>query len=134
MSEIHSVEQLQAIHRQLRLVSLIHRVPFYQFAIPDLPESSNRDASQLMSNYRNACGCVTGGLLMGVTAIGFIAHYLASGRGIAEFGLKDSVVFLALFVGSTLAGKMLGVLWARGRMVQVVRRMVATANRQALNA
>jgi len=133
MNEIISVEQLRAINSQLWLVSLVNRAPHYQFAIPDLPESSNREASQLMSNYRNACGCFTGRLLMGVTFISFIVHYLTSGRGISEFGLKDFAVFVALFVGSALVGKMFGVLWARVRMVQVIRRMMALANRQTRN-
>src|SRR6266511_2477906 len=117
MNEIISVEQLREINRQLWLVSVVNRAPHYQFAIPNLPESTNREASQSMSNYRNACGCFTGRLLMGVTFISFIIHYLASGRRIWEFGLKDFAVFIALFVGSALLGKMLGLLWARVRMV-----------------
>jgi hypothetical protein len=133
MNEIISVEQLRAINRQLWLVSVVNQAPHYQFAIPDLPESSNRQASQWMSKYRNVCGCFTGHLLMGVTLISFTVHYLASGRGISEFGLRDFAVFIALFVGSALLGKMLGVLWARVRMVQVIRKMMALANRQALH-
>lgn len=133
MNQINSVEQLRAANRRLGVGSLIGRVPYYQFAIPDLPEASNRDASQLMSNYQNACGCFAGGLLMGATVIGFIVQYLMSGRGVSDVGLPDFALFLALFVCSTLIGKMLGVLWARFRMVQVVRRMMALANRQALS-
>jgi hypothetical protein len=133
MHEIISVEQLRALDRQLWLVSVFNRAPDYQFAIPDLPESSNREASQLMSKYRNACGCFAGHVLMGLTIISFIVHYLASGRGISGFGLKDFAVFIALFVGSALLGKMFGVLWARVRMVQVIRKMTMLANRQALS-
>jgi hypothetical protein len=133
MNEIISVEQLRAVNRQLWLVSVVNRAPHYQFAIPDLPESTNRKASQLMSNYRNECGCFMGHLFMGVTFISFIVHYMASGRGISGFGLKDFAAFIALFVGSALVGKMFGVLWARIRMVQVLRKMMALANRQGLN-
>ena len=133
MNQIVSVEQLRLINHQLWLVSVVNRAPGYQFAIPDLPESSNREASQLMSKYQNECGCFAGQLLMGVALISFVVHYLASGRGISEFGLKDFAVFIVLFVGGALVGKMFGVFWARVRMVQVIRKMTALANIQVLS-
>ena len=70
---------------------------------------------------------------MSLALISFVVRYLATGRGISEFGLKDFGVFIVLFVGSALLGKMLGVLWARVRMVQIIRKMMALANSEALH-
>src|SRR6266513_4259234 len=117
MNQIISVEQLRAITRQLWLVSVVNRAPHYQFAIPDLPESSNREASQLMSKYRNACGCFAGHVPMGLSSVSFIVDYLASGRRISEFGLRAFTVLIALLVGSALLAMMFWLLWARVRMV-----------------
>ena len=47
--------------------------------------------------------------------------------------MKDFGVFIVLFVGSALLGKMFGVLWARVRMVQIIRKMIALANSEALH-
>ena len=124
---ITSVEQLRAIDRSLGLSALLNRVPHYHFAIPELSPARNREASERLSNFRNACGCFAGGLFMGFTVIGFIASYLVSGRGISNFGIKDSLIFFGLFVVSTLTGKTFGVLWARVRAAQLVRRMTAQA-------
>jgi hypothetical protein len=133
MNEIISVEQLRVINRELWLVSVVHRAPHYQFAIPDLPASSNREASQLMSKYRDACGCFEGQVLMAITLISCIIHYFAGGRGISGFGLKDFALYIALFLGSALLGKMFGMLSARIRMVSVIRRMTMFANRQVVS-
>ena len=131
MNVINSVEQLRTINRRLG-ITLVFDVPRYRFAIPELPEASNREANERMSNYQNACGCREGGLLMGITVIGFIVSYVISGRSISAFGVKEFLTFLGLFFVSTLVGKMFGVLWARVRAVQLVRRMTTLASAQSV--
>lgn len=131
MNVINSVEQLRAINHRLGITAFFDRVPHYRFAIPELSESINREASERMSNYQNACGCFEGGLLMGITVIGFVVSYVISGRSISAFGMRDLLTFLGLFFVSTLVGKMFGVLWARVRAVQLVRRMSALASTQS---
>ena len=131
MNVINSVEQLRAINHRLGITSCFDRVTHYRFAIPELPESRNREANERMSNYQNACGCFEGGLLMGITVIGFIVSYVISGRSISAFGVKEFLTFLGLFFVSTLAGKMFGLLLARVRAVQLVRRMATLASTQS---
>lgn len=131
MNVINSVEQLRAINQGLGITSFLDRVPHYRFAIPQLSESSNRQASEWMSNYQNACGCFEGGLLMGITVIGFVVSYVISGRSISAFGVKEFLAFVGLLVVSTLVGKMLGVLWARVRAVQLIRQMTTLATTQS---
>ena len=131
MNVINSVEQLRAINHRLGITSFFDRMPHYRFAIPELSESSNREASERMSNYQNACGCFEGGLLMGISVIGFVASYVISGRSISAFGVKEFLAFLGLLFVSTLVGKMFGVLWARVRTVQLVRRMTTLASTQS---
>lgn len=127
MNVINSAEQLRAINHRLGITSFFD-VPHYRFAIPELSESSNREANERMTNYQNACGCFEGGLLMGITVIGFVVSYVISGRSISAFGMEDFLIFLGLFFVSTLVGKMFGVLWARVRAVQLVRRMTKLAS------
>lgn len=120
---ISSVEQLRALSRGTTLIRFLRRVPHSEFAIPELSEQSNREATERLANYRNACGCFAGGLVMGLSVIGFVVVYAFSGRGLADFGVMDFLLFLGLFTVSTLVGKSLGVLWARVRAIQLVRRV-----------
>lgn len=130
MDVISSVEQLRALSRRRALLGLLQRIPDSQFAIPELSDASNRDATVRLSNYRTVCGCFAGGLVMGLSVIGFFVAYALSGRGISDFGVMDSLVFVGLFAVSTLVGKSLGVLWARVRAIQLVRRVATLARAQ----
>lgn len=131
MQNIHSVEQLREIDRQLRTILLVSKkMPYYQFAIPELSESTNDEASQLMNNYKSVCGCFTGGLLMGLSVISIISYYLVSNQRVSDIDLKHFIFFTVLIIGSALLGKMVGLLWARFRMVQVVRKTVTLINKQ----
>jgi hypothetical protein len=130
MNVISSVEQLRALSRTPSILRFFGRVPDCQFAIPELSETSNREATERLSNYRNACGCFAGGLVMGLAVIGFVIAYALSGRGISDFGVMDFLMFLGLFTASTLVGKSLGMLWARVRAIQLVRRIATRAAAQ----
>lgn len=130
MQDINSVEQLRKIDRQFRTISLVRKMPDYQFVIPELSESTNHEASQLMNNYKNECGCFTGGLSMGVSVISIISYYLISDQRVLDIDLKHLIFFTVLIIGSALLGKIVGLLWARFRMVQVVRKTVVLTNKQ----
>jgi len=133
IQEISSVEQLRALKRRLGITSIVARVPHLRFAVAGLSEASNREASERMSGYQRECGCFAGSLLMGLSLLAFIVAFVVSGRSPLGSGLRGVVSFVALLVGSTLAGKMLGLLWARVRMVRLVRTMAARADREVLD-
>lgn len=130
MQYIDSVEQLRKIDRQLRAISLVSKMPDYQFTIPELSESTNHETSQLMNNYKNDCGCFTGGLFMGVSFISIISYYLISRQRIFDINLKHFIFIISFIFGSAIIGKIVGLLWARFRMVQVVRKTIALTNKQ----
>jgi hypothetical protein len=129
IQEITSVDELRAANRRLGIASMVGRVPHYRFAIAGLSDATNRDATERMSNYQHECGCFAGGLLMGASVLGFLIMFIVSGRSPVGGGLQGVGLFLALLAGSTLAGKMLGLLRARIRMVLLIRHMAARADR-----
>ena len=134
IQEISSIEQLRALGRWLGIALLIGPAPRFQFAISHLPAVTNREANQRMANYQSACGCFAGGLTMGLSALTFIVVYFVSGRSLVGGGLKGVALFFALLLGSSLAGKALGLLWARIRMVQLIRTMAARAEHELIDA
>jgi hypothetical protein len=124
---IRSVEELRTLSRGPSLLRFLQQVPNTRFELPELSDDRNRDATTRLSNYRDACGCFAGGLVMGLAVIGFFTAFAMSGRGISDVRLSDLLVFLSLFIVSTLAGKAIGVLWARIRAIQLIRRLATQA-------
>jgi hypothetical protein len=122
---IDSIDQLRACSRLPAVLRFLGSIPDYRFALPAFSEADNLIATQKLTNYRRACGCFAGGLVMSVCVIGFAASYFIGGRHITDFGAKDLLLFFALFTVSTFAGKALGLLWARVRAIQLVRRIAA---------
>lgn len=129
MQYIDSVEQLRKVAHQLRAISFVRKLPDYQFDIPELSAEVNQKASQVMNKYKNECGCFTGGLFMGISVISVISYYLISSQSVSDVGLKHLIFFIVLISGGALTGKMIGLLWARFRMVQLVRATLALTNK-----
>ena len=127
MNVINSIEQLRDCSRLPAVLRFLGTVPDYQFALPAFSETENRIATERLTNYRKACGCVAGGLVMGLSVIGYVTTFALNGRRLTDVGVMDLLSFFALFTVSTLVGKALGVLWARARAIRLVRRIVATA-------
>jgi hypothetical protein len=130
IQEIRSFEQLQTVVRQFGIASLVSRVPRVRFVIAGLPEAANREASERMANYQSECGCFAGGLAMGASVLAFIILFIVSGRSPVGGGFQGVAWFFVLLVVSTMLGKLLGLLWARVRMVRLIRKMAARAERE----
>jgi F0F1-type ATP synthase assembly protein I len=129
VQEIRSIEQLRVVARQLGVSALVGGLPHVRFAIVGHSESSNREATERMSNYQGECGCFAGGLTMGAYVLAFIVLFIISGESPVGGGLQGLASFAALLVGSMLAGKVFGLLWARVRMIRLVRSLAARADR-----
>ena len=127
MNVIDSIDQLRACSRIPAVLRFLKRVPDLEFALPVFSAADNRIATERLTNYRRACGCFAGGLVMSLSVLGFIASYAMSGRTVVDVGITDLLLFFGLFVISTFTGKSLGILWARARAIQLVRHLVATA-------
>jgi len=129
MDIIDSIDQLRARARLPAVLRFLRAVPHFEFALPTLSAADNVVATERLTNYRRACGCFAGGLLMSLTTLAAIGSWATSARPFTDLGLADLFLFLALFFVSTWTGKSLGILWARTRAIQLVRRLVVTATR-----
>lgn len=130
MEHINSIEQLMRVDYLLRSISIGSGMPDYQFIIPELSESTNHEVSQLMNNYKNECGCFTGGLFMGLSVISVISYYLISSQRVSDIDLKHIIFSTGFIIGSALLGKIVGLLWARFRMIQLVQKTLLLAQRR----
>ena len=120
---IDSIDQLRACSRVPAVLGFLRNVPDLKFALPVFSEADNRNATQRLTNYRRACGCFAGGLISSLCIVGFAVSWFIGPRHLSEFGAMNLLQFFALFTVSMFAGKALGVLWARVRAIQLVRRI-----------
>lgn len=129
MNVIDSIDQLRACSRIPAVLRFLRRVPDIEFALPAFSAADNRIATERLTNYRRACGCFAGGLVMSFSILGFFANYALSGRTVVDVGITDLLLFFGLFMVSTFAGKSFGIVWARARAILLVRHLVVTATR-----
>ena len=105
----------------------LSKEPDFQFALPELSESTNLQTTQQMNNHKNDCGCFTGGLFMGISVLSIVATFVLGYQQLSDMDLKRFAFLALLTVACAMLGKLVGLLWARFRMIQVVRRTVALA-------
>ena len=135
IQEIRTLEELRAIDRDLGPFALVRPVRHLKFAIAGVSEESNREASEKIASYQKECGCFAGGIAMGLCFLAYIVFVCVSGETPLNGGvLLEIAFFIALFVGSTLVGKALGKLWAKVRMIRLVRCLARRADWGALDA
>jgi hypothetical protein len=135
MQEIHSLEQLRAIDRDLGVFALVKPVRYLKFAVAGVSEERNLEASEKIAKYQKACGCFAGGITMGLCFLAYIVFLIVSGETLLNGGAVLEILFsIALFLGSTLVGKALGRLWAKVQMIRLIRRLARCADWEALGA
>jgi hypothetical protein len=127
---INDPQSLEAWRRHIRRVTRNSRLPAAVFALPQLAFEQNRTFSSLAAEYRGACGCAAGGLLMSATIVAWFYVRFAGGSGLVTVRMTDVVVLAALTACATVIGKLLGLFWARWRLFRlgvIVHGLVASA-------
>jgi hypothetical protein len=110
---------LQMWRRQVRRVTGNRDIPAVVFALPQLPSGRNRSLSILATEYRTACGCTAGGLVMSLAVVTALSIYFWRGGGIGDIRINHLASFVALTAGAAFCGKLLGLLWARWRLLRL---------------
>ncbi len=130
IQKVNSLEQLQEIYHQLRTISFIKKGSDYQFFLPELSVAANDEVSQVLNSYKHECGCFLGGLFMGISTLCIVGYYLVFARHTLEINLRHVLLSIMFIITSALIGKMVGLLWARFQMIQVVNKTIAFIDEQ----
>lgn len=130
MQNVESISQLQELESQLKSVLLTGDKPDFDFLIPELSRQANLELSRLMNSLKDECGCFVGGLFMGLSFMVLTSYFFISGNRFGDIDIQNTLVSIGIIIGSTLLGKMVGVLWARVRMIQLVRRTLQVSQQQ----
>ena len=116
---IGDLASLDLWRQQLRSTMWSRKLPAVQFQLQEFSCEQNQSFSALASNFQKACGCASGGFFMSVTVVAIIVFYFESGNHLSNIDLLNVLSFVGITVLATLFGKLLGLFWARWRLLRL---------------
>jgi hypothetical protein len=120
MQPISSIKELQNLYYLLRSFSIVKNRSDFLLDLPMLSRTTNHLISQRLNNYKNACGCFTGGLFLGISVILLSIYFIFGNISFSENILQIVFSSVGFVIGSSLLGKISGLIWARFRMIQLL--------------
>ena len=119
---IRDLASLQMWRHQLRNIMWPRNLPAVQFQLREFSGKQNRSFSALASSFQRACGCASSGFFMSVTVMVIISYYV-SGNHFSSINLRHVLFFLGITALAALSGKLLGLVWARWRLLRLATSM-----------
>ncbi len=130
MKEIRSINQLHSVVRRDVIASLFNKIPDYKLVLPTESEAKNKQMGSRLNRYKNDCGCFTGGIFMGLSVIFFTSYFLLGEVAFLDLDWYTMLGVVGIVFASSLAGKIVGLLWAKVQMVRTVRRLEFSVNNE----
>jgi uncharacterized protein involved in propanediol utilization len=131
---IRDLASLDLWRQQLRKITWSWNLPAVQFQLQEFSLEQNQSFSALASGFQKACGCGSGSFLMSFTVVAILVSYFVSGNHLSNINLRNVLSFVGITVLAALSGKLLGLLWARWRLLRLatsVHNMIVRASRRA---
>ena len=118
---IRDLASLDRWRRQLRSTLWSHDLPIVQFQIRQVSPEQNDSFSALAGGLQKACGCGIGGFFMTVAIVAMVVSFFAAGNRFSDLTLLQGLSFVGIAVLASLAGKLVGLFWARWRLLRLAR-------------
>jgi len=122
MENTHVIRDLGSLDlwgQQLRKITWSRNLPAVQFQLHEFSCELNHSFSALASSLQNACGCGSGSFFMSVTVAAIIVSFFVSGNHLSNINLLQVLSFVGITVLAALFGKLLGLFWARWRLLRL---------------
>ena len=123
---ISDLASLRMWQRRLYTTVQPRHLPAIRFQLRALSDAQNAGFSAFADSLRNACGCAGSGFLASLAIMASAVSYYASGHRLADISLRDIALFLGITILAALLGKLLGLAWARWRLVRLATRIHQT--------
>lgn len=127
---IRDLASLDLWGRRLRNIMWSRNLPAVQFQLQEFSSEQNQSFSALAGGFQKACGCASSGFFMSVTVVAVVVSYLTSGHHFSDITLQQILSLVGIAVLAALSGKLLGLFWARWRLLRLatsVRNMIVRA-------
>lgn len=132
---IRDLASLDLWRQQLRNITWSRNLPAAQFQLQEFSYEQNQRFSALASSFQKACGCASSGFFMSVTVVAVIVSYFVSGNHLSNINLLHVLSLVGITVLAALSGKLLGLFWARWRLLRLatsVHNMIVRATQRAV--
>ena len=132
---IRDLASLYLWGQQLRNIMWSRNLPAVQFQLQEFSCEQNQSFSALASSFQKACGCASSGFFMSVTDVAIVVSYFVSGNHLSNINLPHVLSFVGITVLAALSGKLLGLFWARWRLLRLatsVHNMIVRATQRAV--
>jgi len=132
---IRDLASLDLWGQQLRNIMWSRNLPAVQFQLQGFSCEQNQSFSALASSFQKACGCASSGFFMSVTVVAIVVSYFTSGNHLSNINLSHVVSLVGITVVAALSGKLLGLFWARWRLLRLatsVHNMIVRATQRAV--
>ena len=116
---IYDSVSLHMWERQLHTITSTYNLPAALFQFPEFSDLQNRSMTALARSYQKECGCTSGSFFMSVTVMILLVFYFGSGGHLSGITFTQAGTFLGITVLCSLFGKLLGLFWARWRLLKL---------------
>ncbi len=110
---------LERWRQHLRTLTRTRNLPAVQFQLHEFSCELNQSFSALASSFQKACGCASSGFFMSVTVVAIVVSFFVSGNHLSNINLLHVLSFVGITVLAALSGKLLGLFWARWRLLRL---------------
>jgi len=131
---IRDLASLDLWGQQLRNIMWSGNLPAVQFQLQVFSYEQNQSFSALASSLQKACGCASSGFFMSVTVVAIVVSFFVSGNRLSDISLLNALSFVGITVLAALFGKLLGLFWARWRLLRLAARVHKMIVRRAHGA
>lgn len=128
---IRDLASVDLWRQQLRKIMWSWNLPAVQFQLQEFSSEQNQSFSALAGSLQNACGCGSGSFFMSVAVVAMVVSYFLSGNLFSDISFTHVLTFLGITVLAALAGKLLGLFWARWRLLRLATSVYNTIVRAA---
>ncbi len=132
---IRDLASVDLWRQQLRMIMWSWNLPAVQFQLQEFSSEQNQSFSALAGSFQKACGCGSGSFFMSVVVVATVISYFVSGNLLSNISLTHVLTFVGITVLAALFGKLLGLLWARWRLLRLatsVHNMIVGGTRRAV--
>ncbi|MDQ3582459.1 MAG: hypothetical protein M3495_13020 [Pseudomonadota bacterium] len=116
---IRNLASLHLWRQRLLIIIQSRNLPAVQFQFQEFSSEQNQRFSALANTFQKACGCASSGFLMSVTVVAIVVSYFVSGSHLSDITLPHLVSFVGIAALAALSGKVLGLFWARWRVLRL---------------
>ncbi len=98
-------------------------LPPVTFQLPELSTEQNQTMSARVKRYEQDCGCTSGSFFMSAAVVASVIIYFRSGHRVTDIGVGQAISLLGIAVFAAFSGKLVGLIWARWRLIWIASRL-----------